>query len=128
MTTMATRACMIAVLVLSMLATSSAADVEAFPPIDFDPPMSDDMLLHDLAHATRAASQWLLEVDEQSMTVWVWRAPDDPDPEDVFADNAWVGDATRGVTRRDLHETMLRNVEYYAPFFDQADPTWSYRG
>ncbi len=128
MATAATRMCSTVALVLALLASTVLANAEALPPLELEPPVTPDMLLDDLALITHAASRWLLELDERALAVWVWRAPADPNPEDVFADNAWLAHATRGVTRHDLHETMLRNVEYYAPFFDREfDPTWSDR-
>jgi hypothetical protein len=107
---------------------SAGLDERALPPLDIDPPVTVDILLGDLAEGSRAASEWLLELEEGSLALWVWRVPCDPDVHAVFADNTWVATANVGRLTRDLGESMRRNVEYYAPFFDLVlDPSWSER-
>jgi len=120
-------------LILGCLAFQSSLgtgglDEQALPPLDFDPPVTVEMLLGDLAEGSHAASEWFLELEEGSLALWVWRVPCDPDVHAVFADNTWVATANVGRSTRDLGESMGLNVEYYAPFFDLVlNSSWSAR-
>lgn len=112
-----------AALVIALASSFGAA--QDLPDLDLAPHLDAAGLRADLADPIRAATAWLFEEDDDAITVWIWRVPGDPEPIGLFDAADWA--PVPDVMPRDLGEAMAATVEFFGPFFDEADPSWSGR-
>lgn len=117
--------CILRTLAAALVAAAAFAVAQPLPGLELDPMPSVDALRPDLAETIRDATLWLFEEDEDAVSVWVWRVPGDPDPEGLFADNAWA--EAPDLIVRDLGEAMRATVDVFGAFFEARDPGWSDR-